>query len=209
MLAVYNEQDSAVPEPNTTTMKIDGTVKAYAVEGSALYAGMPSVNQANPNLIAFAGQNVATGTYDQNENYIWVVDTSQPLAPGVNPIPLETGAPGSGSFDWHWQGRAPYWSPDGKWVAFESYRASPPPPGQPNGGLYAIYLYEYGGTGPAIKVTDPMWNSQHAKWFPNGFPGLPSGAKTLIVAAYQQPDPPTPPAWPFGIASLNVSSIVG
>ena len=206
LLAVYNEQNSASPLPNTTTIELNGNVVGTALAGSELYAGMPSVNPANPSLIVFAGQNVANGSYDQDANYIWLADLSQDP---VKPIPLETGAASSGPFESKWQGRAPWWSPDGNWVVFESNRLHPPPPGQTSGGLYAIFLYQYGSAGPAIQVTDPMWNMNHAKWFPNGFPGGPSGDKTLIVASYQQPDPSNPPAWPYGIATLDVSSVIG
>lgn len=203
-LAVYNEQTSASPLPNTTEIDVEGNLIATALAGPGLYAGMPSVNPVDPTLIAFAGQSVANGSYDQDANYIWLVDTSKDP---VTPVPLETGAPISGPFQKQWQGRAPWWSPDGKWVAFESNRAHPPAPGQTSGGLYAIFLYQVGGTTAAVQLTDPKWNMNHAKWFPNGFSI--AGDKALIVAAFQQLDPSQPPAWPYGLATLDVSSVIG
>jgi WD40-like Beta Propeller Repeat len=122
-------------------------------------------------------------------------------------VPLETGAPSSGNFNPNWQARAPWWSPDGHWVAFESYRESPPTKEHPKG-QYAIYLYQYGGSNRATQVTDPAWNMNHAKWYPNGFPSGPSGNPTLVVASFQLGSGGTP-AWPYGIANLDVSSIVG
>ncbi|MGC9958370.1 hypothetical protein [Roseiarcus sp.] len=125
---------------------------ATDVQGSSLWSGMPSVNQTNPFLIAFAGQPQAWGAYDQDKNYIWVVDTS--VSPPA-PVPLEAGASNqTGSFDGAFQGRAQWWSPDGAWVVFESNRASRPNSSNKNG-KYAIFLYKYGAPGPAIQITAP------------------------------------------------------
>jgi hypothetical protein len=200
-----NNASTASPKPNTTTIEPNGTVIAKALAGADLWAGMPSVNPVYPNLIVFAGQNVQnSGSYKQDQNYIWLVDMSQNP---INPVPLEPGAPSSGNFEAQWQGRAPWWSPDGNWVAFESYRACPPSP-EHKKGLYAIFVYRYQGGSPAAQVTDPKWNINHAKWYPNGFPDGPSGSKTLVVASYQLNESGEP-AWPYGIASLDVSSFVG
>ena len=89
------------------------------------------------------------------------------------PVPLETGAR-TDPYDPRFQGRAPWWSPDGKWVVFESNRP-PQPLAEVGAGLYAIFLYEYGGSNPAIQITEIVYNCNHAKWFPNGFPGRPPG----------------------------------
>ena len=73
--------------------------------------------------------------------------------------------------------------------------------------MYAIYLYEYGTpNGTAVQLTDPVYNMNHAKWFPFGSGG--GIAPALIVAAYQPGANGGPPAWPYGIAILNVSSFV-
>ncbi|MGH6796640.1 MAG: TolB family protein [Methylocella sp.] len=207
LLAVMNNNATpAVPCPNTTKINLAGT-PATALAGPGLWAGMPSVNPISPNLIAFAGQNVQEGgSYNQDQNYIWLVNTDTSLN-SLNPKPLEQGAPSSGSFNPSWQGRAPWWSPDGNWVAFESNRASPPSSEHPKG-QYAIFVYRPGGGNPAVQVTDPKWNMNHAKWYPNGFPGGPSGDKKMVVASYQ-PGSAGSPAWPWGIVSLDVASIVG
>jgi hypothetical protein len=205
-LAVDNSGENASPSPNTSIIQsTDGTLVAQALAGSRLWAGMPSVNQVNPDLVAFAGQIVSnSGPYQQDYNYIWVVDQSK--GP-TSAAPMENGCPSSGPFDPSFQGRAPWWSPDGKWIVFESNRACPPPAN--NGeGMYAIFLYEVGGSGSAIQLTDPKYNMNHAKWFPFGFPGFPGGYPTLIVAAFQPVGMGNPPAWPYGLASLDVSSFV-
>ena len=161
---------------------------------------MPSVNPIYPNLVVFAGQNTQSGgTYNQDQNYIWLVDRSKNP---VEPVPLETGAPRSGNFDPKWQGRAPGGRRMANGSCSSSNRAS-------SQGQYAIYLYNCGDRSTAgTQVTDPKWNMNHAKWYPNGFPGGPSGNKTLVVASFQPGNGGTP-AWPYGIANLDVSPIVG
>ena len=150
------------------------------------------------NLIAFAGQAVSGSTYNQDRNYIYVMDTSGP----DGPVPLEAGAPRSGSFNPDYQGRAPWWSPDGKWVAFESNRPSQ----YEANGLYAIYLYEHGGSGPAMQITSTIYNCNHAKWFPTGFPGGPSGPFQLIVASWLGAQS-NPPQRPYGLSALDLTPL--
>jgi WD40-like Beta Propeller Repeat len=111
--------------------------------------------------------------------------------------------PRSTTFDRNFQARAPWWSPDGKWVVFESNRLSPPNPTNKNG-MYAIFLYEYGTQRQAIQVTDPSHDCNHAKWYPNGFNNLPGPFK-LIVAAYQTYS--SAPAYPYGLASLDLTPL--
>ena len=68
---------SGAPSPNTTTINAStGAIIQHALEGAGLWGGMPSVNPVNPNLIAFAGQPVSGSTYNQDKNYIYVMDTS-------------------------------------------------------------------------------------------------------------------------------------
>ena len=74
--------------------------------------------------------------YDQDSNYIWVVDLST-----ITATPLEGSGLSTGPFQPDYQARAPWWSPDGNWVVFESYRASLPANGSK--GMYAIYLFDY------------------------------------------------------------------
>ena len=195
------ESGQGSPNPNTTTLDPKtGTIIAQALEGTNLYGGMPSVNPAYPNLIAFAGQPVGS-PYDQDMNYIWVKDLSRP----VPAVPLEYNAPATGDFCPAFQGRAPWWSPDGKWVVFESNRGCVP--GQVySDGMYAIYLYEYGVPSPAFAITDWIYNFNDAKWFPNGFAGRPAGPFQLIVAAWQNGSGTTP-AWPYGLAILDLTSL--
>jgi Tol biopolymer transport system component len=195
------ESGQGSPNPNTTTFDPrTGTIIAHALEGSNLFGGMPSVNPANPNLIAFAGQPVGS-SYDQDMNYIWVKDISS-SDPAVT---LEYNAPAAGGYCPAFQGRAPWWSPDGKWVVFESNRGCVPSHTRPNG-MYAIYLYEYGVPNPAFAITDWGYNCNHAKWFPNGFPEGPAGPFQLIVAAWQNGGT-NQPSEPYGLAILDLAPL--
>jgi hypothetical protein len=87
------EDGNGSPSPNTTTIDAStGAIIQTALEGKNYWGGMPSVNPVSPNLIAFAGQAVSGPTYDQDKNYIYVMDTSS----SDGPVPLESGAPEAG-----------------------------------------------------------------------------------------------------------------
>jgi hypothetical protein len=97
------EDDNGSPSPNTTTIDAStGAIIQTALEGKGYWGGMPSVNPASPNLIAFAGQAVSGSSYNEDENTIYVMDTSG----SDGPVPLESGALGTGSFNPDYQGRA-------------------------------------------------------------------------------------------------------
>jgi Tol biopolymer transport system component len=186
-LAVYNNRahHPALPIPRTSKMELSGTVLEPVLANDTTWAGFPSVNQTNPNLIAFAGQVVKHGTtYNQDKNYIWLTDAS------TNPPTVRTLDPGipTNPFDPKYQGRASWYSPNGDWIAFESNRPN-------SSNLYSIYIQKADGSSPAVQVTDPRWNANHAKWYPNG--------TQLVVAVLQEFG-----AKDRGIASLDVSAFV-
>jgi hypothetical protein len=158
----------------------------------SVWAGFPSVNQTNPNLIAFAGQfNGESNYYNEDLNYTWVTDRST-VPPTV--APMDGKAPKGPGFLQKFQARAGWWSPDGKWFAFESNRIC----NQIDGQTYAIFIQDANGVKPAMQVTDCRWNIQHPKWFPPRKDG-----KTLLIAAVQ-----AGAGEPFRIASLDVSAFV-
>jgi Tol biopolymer transport system component len=188
-LAVYNNRKHTppLPIPRTSKMDLSGNVLDPILATDNIWAGFPSVNQTNSNLIAFAGQVVKKGaTYNQNKNYIWLTDTS------TTPPTVKTleGAP-TDKFDPNYQGRAPWYSPDGNWIAFESNRHNA-------SGLYSIFIQVADGSKPAVRVTDPGWNANHAKWYPNG--------TELVVTVLQTKG--AKPASDRGIAKLDVSAFV-
>lgn len=186
-LAVMNGQSTANPQPCTSEIDPDGTIVQAVMANDTVWAGMPSVNPANPKQIVFAGQLIGDQkSYDQDRNYVWFVDSS---TDPVTVRPLDQKAPAKGPFNAAFQGRAPWWSPDGNWVVFESSRAS-------TEGLYAIFIQDAAGENPAVQVTDCQWNANHAKWFPSG--------TKLVVSVLQSPSGSL-----RGIASLDVSAFVG
>ncbi len=177
------------------TAEIDastGMVINSPLANETVWAGFASVNQTNPNLIAFAGQfNAESNYYNQDLNYVWVTDRST-MPPTV--APLDRTAPSGPAFQQKFQARAGWWSPDGRWFAFESNRIC----NEIDGQTYAIFIQDASGTRPAVQVTDCSWNIQHPKWFPPRKDG-----RTLLIAAVQEP------GQPFRIATFDVSRFVG
>ena len=105
-------------------------------------AGMPRVSP-DGRSIAFAGQKNRGQKYDQLKNSIWLRDEAGKLRQ-LDPK----------------QGRAPAWSADGKWLAFESDRDS-------REHLYAIFIARRNGT--AIQqITPHALDAIHPAWAPNG-----------------------------------------
>lgn len=116
---------------------------------SVIRCGMPSVSP-NGQEIVFAGQRPdGDKNYDQTKNSIWLLkkDKSlQKLSPG--------------------QGRAPTWSPDGKWIAYESTEGS-------SDGNYTIFLISADGK-KLHRLCSYEWDANHPVWSPDG--------KTVVVS---------------------------
>lgn len=106
----------------------------------SLFAGMPSISQANSNDLAFPGQ-PSNRPYDENNNTVYI--SREPM----HAKPLDM-----------CQGRTPWWSPDGSLVAFESNRS---------GEGYAIYVATPDGS-YIRRMTDPAVGAQHPKFSPDG-----------------------------------------
>lgn len=171
---------------------ITGVIIISPLANETVWAGFASVNQTNPNLIAFAGQfNGESNYYNEDLNYIWVTDrsTEPPMV-----APLDRKAPNGSAFLQKFQARAGWWSPDGKWFAFESNRICKEIDGQ----TYAIFIQDAQGARPAMQITDCQWNVQHPKWFPPSKDG-----RAFLIAAVQRTS-----GGPFRIASFDVTQFV-
>jgi hypothetical protein len=179
----------------TAEIDTNGNTIVPVLANDKVWAGFPSVNQANSNLIAFAGQEIRDNNYyNENLNYVWVTDRSK-KQPKVAPLDREI--PNSPGFLQKFQGRAGWWSPDGKWYAFESNRAC----SQIDGEIYTVFIQDAAGAKPPMQATDCNWNVQHPKWYP---PGTMNGRATLIAATAPAENPTN-----FGIATFDVSAFVG
>jgi Tol biopolymer transport system component len=105
-------------------------------------AGRPSVAPGGEDApVAMAG---TLGPFNQQCNQIWIV---QP--PSIQPTQLNPE-----------QGRSPNWSPDGKWILYESNRLT--------GGNYQLFVAPAPGSGitdvEPVPLTDPSYMAQHAEW---------------------------------------------
>lgn len=143
-LAVMVTNDGS---PYTAQIDRNGTLVQRLIPDN-LYGGMPSISQANSANLAFPGQ--PTGTpYNQQNNKIYI----------------STGPSNATLLD-DSQGRAPWWSPDGSLVAFESNRS---------GQGYAIYVASPDGSN-LQQLTDPQYGAEHPKFSPDG--------KSIVLAGH-------------------------
>ncbi|MFO1306267.1 MAG: hypothetical protein U1F54_21280 [Burkholderiales bacterium] len=216
-LIVYDDNNNVlqpgpprIGPPVTRLIDPDGTVvqsnmNGLAVNGVQVFGGFAAPKPGNPLQIAFAGQPalaywgqtppnplpnpLPTPAYNQDNNYVFLnayrggVFSSQPLEPSA-PVIL---------YDPAHQGRAPYWSPDGNYVVFESSRA----------GGYALFLANVAKGTPPVQLTEPNYWAQHAKFLPYGTSVVPSG-KGIVFTALQNPN--AAGTGPRGIAVLDIAS---
>jgi hypothetical protein len=177
---------------------VTGVVVAAPLANDSVWAGFPSVNQVDPRVIAFAEQfKHEANYYNELLNYTWVTNRS------INPpavAPMEREAPAGPRFLQKFQARAGWWSPDGKWFAFESNRICD----DIDGLTYAIFIQDADGANPALQVTSCEWDAQHPKWFPPGS----TGNKMLLIAAVARPVTQMGEFELFHIATLDVTGFV-
>jgi Tol biopolymer transport system component len=121
-----------------------------------LLTGQSSVNQSATDEICAAAQ-LPGSAYDQTNNHVWVQTTDpQPYCIQVHG---------------HGHGRAPWWSPSGHFIAFESdYDTTDP-------SHYAIYLYRVFDQKLTRVTPRDGWSCTHAKFHPT--------KNRIVVGAHQ------------------------
>jgi TolB protein len=145
------QTNGARNQPCTVKIGLDGATLG-PLSPPGLYTGMPSVNQAEADLVVYPGQ-PAVGVYNQDNNQLWLTANS-----GVTATEIEAA-----------QGRAPWWSPDGRLIAFESSRST-------DG--YALYVATPDAS-IVLRLTDPAIQANHAKWSHD--------MKRIVFAAFPEP----------------------
>jgi Tol biopolymer transport system component len=137
------------PLPANSPNNIWPGMSSVSQQGSPKFGGRP--------LIAFAGERPNASGYNQDNNQIWILDppTRGPTQPGnvhvIDPqLPLN-----------QQQGRAPWWSPNGRFLAFESNRIT-------QNGNYQIFIQSPFRPELIVPATPQSWAVQHAKWSPCG-----------------------------------------
>src|SRR5262245_26895137 len=114
---------------------------------SDVCAGRPGIGPDGETIV-FAGN---AGVFAQGANQLWVVRLND------RPRRLEPGEPALA------QGRAPRWSPDGKWIACTSTRpAAKPDETTPK----AVWIVSADGN-EAHRLTDHSMNPLHVAWSPD------------------------------------------
>ncbi len=143
---------------------------------SEVCAGRPGVSP-DGDTVVFAGN---AGRFAQGANQLWVV------GPDGKARRLELGDPIL------MQGRAPRWSPDGKWIACTSTRpAQNPDENTPK----AIWIISADGD-QAYRLTDHSLNPLHVAWSPDqkwlACAGSGCPLTVLELPEYFQPSSPIP-----------------
>jgi Tol biopolymer transport system component len=139
-LDIRNGRLTALTDPDNIWPGMSSVAQCPAIEDPPIaFAGMTPESAQNP---------VDMGRYNQNENQIWL------RLPGGRLDQVQ-----------NLQGRAPWWSPNGRFLAFESNRLSP---------SYQIFVQDPYIPQIIAPVTPPGLYVMHAKWAP--------GATKLVFA---------------------------
>ncbi|SEW32341.1 TolB-like translocation protein [Chitinophaga arvensicola] len=142
MVVAYLKNDGGI----LTSVDIRTGETIGLTQPDSINCGMPNLSPDGKRVV-FAGQLPVKGlTYDQEKNNIWIATVGKQKLSDVQP--LDT-----------CQGRAPSWSPDGQWVAFESTFGG--------GNRYAVFVMNV-KTKQKLRLTDYNSNANHPVWSPDG-----------------------------------------
>jgi Tol biopolymer transport system component len=131
----------------------DGTLLETQTSTDQIWTGEPAISRTGA-MIAFAGQPPVSGSqYNDDQNQIWLQFL---IPPGTDPADFDTGLHQLDPL----QGRTPDWSPNDRFLSFESKRGC-------RSGNYAIFI-EAASTGKPVQVTNCELNANHAVWSPDG-----------------------------------------
>ena len=141
-IAVMNCNDG---QPHTTVINRCGATVIERRTPASIYACAPSIRRQYPQLIA-VGARASVPPYNKNDTHIAVSADPSCARPIEQPAQ---------------QGRAPSWSPNGKYLAFESSRG---------GAGNAIYIATMKGAvaSSVMQLTDASLNAQQPKFSADG-----------------------------------------
>ncbi len=150
-----NGQPKMASAPFISLVGVPGGDKlAQLTSIDTIWTGESAVSR-DASMLAFAGQlPLANNQYSDSNNQVWIEF--------INPAVL----PPSAAFDLNLhqldglQGRTPDWSPNDRFLIFESTRGC-------LDGNYAIFIETAIG-GKAVQVTDCKLDANHAVWSPDG-----------------------------------------
>ena len=131
-----------------------GAKLAQLTSIDSIWTGESAVSRDGTQM-AFAGQPPVTGNqYSDFNNQVWIESLDLPALPGASDFDLNLHQLDA------LQGRTPDWSPNDRFLIFESTRGC-------LDGHYAIFMEPSSG-GKATQVTDCNLDANHAVWSPNG-----------------------------------------
>ncbi len=126
------------------------TLRPEILTYEGFWSGMGTFNPANTSVIAYAGQPVTADGYNQQNNKVYLQNGNTiPVQFSPEEIPAVNG-------------RAPWFSNDGQWMAYESKSETT------NLRIFLKSVDPIHLNTPGIPVSDEKFNAQHAKFSPDG-----------------------------------------
>jgi HAE1 family hydrophobic/amphiphilic exporter-1 len=138
------------PGPHLVRVASDtGELIVTLTSPDVIWTGMSAASHDGRMLTVAAQLPLAGQEYDDTNNQIWLQAVGDPTTQDVGLHQLDA-----------LQGRAPDWSPNDRFIMFESSRGCAD-------GRYAIFI-EVASGGAAIQATDCRLNANHGVWAPDG-----------------------------------------